>query len=521
MARLKEYIEGPVPSYTLEDVPDPYRAQAPSYTLEDFAEGPTSDAVAKIAKRSSEMRLDSPIPTASAPPTRDAVAPVVSAQLPVTSTSPAGKPDSSGKNGLPAPSSEGAGGDVSERDLYLARLVAQSAAGFGGMGAGKNIDMGIADTLGERLKQVQALRAKREEQSLEQQRERATWGASNRATLASFMAQYKDRPEVVEALRAQEPGADTTKPSDYLKNIVGSLMTPPKVAGAEAAIPLTEERVKDVQAGARLKGAKAEDIPTAAKTRDELRRSQIDLNKARIDHMGARKEAASAPTSTTGPLTDPKLEQRRQDTFSKVTRGAQKLYTDPLIAVASLEKAAGSLAKGETPDWWNVANLTKINSGIYLGLPPEATAFAKTYFPVINQLRHALYGSALSAGEQKAFADQIELGLKQGPQALAASIRALADAAKDKTRTQLGYDFSRNPDLASQWLQASKFNDKVKGTSLEDTFAEYVKPPAASSGKKTPSARSIEALKKNPDAMTRQQFDEAFGQGSAAAALGE
>lgn len=291
-----------------------------------------------------------------------------------------------------------------------------------------------------------------------------------------------------------------------------------KTEKTKAEIPLVQEKVNDVKAGVSLKDAKTKDIPVSAQTRDALRRSQVDLNKARIDHMGARKEAESAPASTTGPLADPRLEQRRQDTFSKTTRAAQKLYTDPLIAVASLEKASGPLAQGETPAWWTVENLAKINSGVYLGLPPEATAFAKTYFPVINQLRHALYGSALSAGEQKAFADQIELGLRQGPQALAASIKALADAAKDKTQTQLGYDFGRNPDLASQWLQSTHFNDKVKGTSLENTFAEYAKAPAVA-GKTPPPMAAVEFLKKNPDQAS--SFDLKYGAGSAAEYLGE
>jgi hypothetical protein len=498
-----------------EDNKEPYAALAPlaERLMASRKQGlpSTGSDFASLQKTMSPGSLASPIPTATASVRTDA--PEV-----VKETIAATTPE------RPAPPVDGSGGDDDVRNLYLARLAAQSAAGFGGMGAGKNIDMGIADTLGERLKQVQALRAKREEQSLEQQRERSTWGASNRGTLAGYIARFKDRPEVVAALKDMEPAADTTKPGDFNRNVIGAITTPGKVAGMEAGVAKTNVQIPDIQAGTGVKIAKAADIGLSANTRDDLRRSQIDLNKARIDHMGAKKESESAPASTTGPLADPRLEQRRQDTFSKVTRGAQKLYTDPLIAVASLEKASGPLAKGETPEWWTPANIIKINSGIYGGLPPEATAFAKTYFPVINQLRHALYGSALSAGEQAAFANQIELGLKQGPKALAASIRALADAAKDKTQTQLGYDFGRNPDLAAQWLQSSHFNDKVKGTSLEDTFAEYAKAPAAagaSVAKKMPSARSIEALKKNPDAMTRQQFDEAFGPGSAAAALGE
>ena len=198
MARLKDYLEGPVPSYTLEEPPIsdyPREPVVPSYTLEDVAQGPTPEAIAKIAKRNTS--LTSPIPVVNASSRSDDVE-AVSSALPATGPqSPAGKPNSADKNGMVAPSSEGAGGDAPERDLYLARLAAQSAAGFGGMGAGKNIDMGIADTLGERLKQVQALRAKREErqQGLDVER------SQNNQTLDMYKSLFPDKADSLEALR--------------------------------------------------------------------------------------------------------------------------------------------------------------------------------------------------------------------------------------------------------------------------------------------------------------------------------
>lgn len=180
------------------DVSKPDSLESVPLTSSQLAEARASYARrgAKLPEFLRPKDTEALIPTASTPPTRDAVAPVIATQPPVTSTSPAGKPDSSGKNGMPAPASEGAGGDVSERDLYLARLAAQSAAGFGGMGAGKNIDMGIADTLGERLKQVQALRAKREEQGLTDARERA----NNRAQVDYLISRFPDRAEDLQKL---------------------------------------------------------------------------------------------------------------------------------------------------------------------------------------------------------------------------------------------------------------------------------------------------------------------------------
>ena len=163
---------------------------------------PSTDMLSRVAERSRDpsMRL---IPVANAPSGSDASATTASTLPSVTADKPAGKPDSSDKDGMVAPSSEGAGGD-SERDLYLARLAAQNAAGFGGMGAGKNIDMGIADTLGERLKQVQALRAKREEKALSDVEERSNLNAA----IDSYKQLFPDQADALERLRGS-----TNKPA--------------------------------------------------------------------------------------------------------------------------------------------------------------------------------------------------------------------------------------------------------------------------------------------------------------------
>jgi len=160
--------QGPVPSFTLEDVPS---GPIPSFTQEDVPSGP-------IPVANASTRTDAPTAVASTLPSAGPQA-------------PAGKPNSDGAPNLPAPSSEGAGGDTSERDLYLARLAAQNAAGFGGMGAGKNIDMGIADTLGERLRQVQALRAKREEKEVTDAQE----VANNKAQVDYLISRFPEQTD--------------------------------------------------------------------------------------------------------------------------------------------------------------------------------------------------------------------------------------------------------------------------------------------------------------------------------------
>lgn len=554
MARLKEYIEGPVPSYMLEDVPDPYRAQAPSYTLEDFAEGPTPDAVAKIAKRSSEMRLDSPIPTASAPPTRDAAAPVVSTQPAVTSTSPAGKPESMGTPSLPAPQTEpdmrliptqdlqaasrgegasalaieelarrggggvtkppipeGAGSDADEeRNLYLARLIARNAASFGAMGAGKSIDTGAVKALGERLKQVQALRAKREEQALEQQRERATWGTSNRATLASFMAQYKDRPEVVEALKAQEPGADTTKPSDFLKNLVGSLMTPPKVEKAVAEIPLTKAKVKTeevkpeiARGGLEVKRGTLAERERSNKANEEIRRNAL-LAKKLSDTKAADEVRAAG--------SDPKAAERA------ITRAMETAESDKLGIAGNirdfqgLEKVAPGFTQGKVPSWLGQGSIEAARK--VPALSKQASELASALETFIAGIRKSLFGASLTGNEKESFDAIVSGGLLMPPDVLAANINRLREGAAKFAQNHFTVAQTLYPELTGRVLGASTlFGPAVaKGGIYSDVWKLPAGPAVG------PSESQIAKLRANPDRAS--DFDAKFGPGAAAKILG-
>ena len=405
----------------------------PSLAMPSGVPAKTSD-FASLQKLMSPGALKAPeaapIPVKTAPSNKDVAAPTVSVREPVTSTSPAGKPDSAGTQGLPAPSSEGAGGDADEeRNLYLARLIARNAASFGAMGAGKSIDTGAVEALGERLKQVQALRAKREEQGLEQQRERATWGASNRATLASFMAQYKDRPEVVEALKAQEPGADTTKPSDFLKNLVGSLTTPPKVRGLEAGVARTEagtgqtlERTATDVATRPGKVAKLEADTELSRARKAKVYKDMEIAGAKLalDERRALEQAQQAK--------DPfkKLESLNTIADKKEFGGFTTLAGD----LADLERVApGFVTRGEVPEW-----LTREQQLLGQNWPsstdPRVVDFLSKYGKVANEERHRQYGSAQTDGELRSFMQQLNSSpLSAGPQVLARQVRSFADAA--------------------------------------------------------------------------------------------
>ena len=415
---------GPVPSFTLEDVPS---GPIPSFTLEDVAQGPTPEAIAKIARRN--VSLTSPIPVANAPSGSDVSAATASTLPSVTSDQPAGKPDSSDKDGMVAPSSEGAGGDASERDLYLARLAAQNAAGFGGMGAGKNIDMGIADTLGERLKQVQALRAKREERSADVAQEQAQYEGANLATLATQLAAFKDRPDIVAALQNLKPGAKYTKPSEFIKSAYQAVTNPPTVAAKEATTGKTLVQIPDIQAGTAGKVAKTAEIGPEGESKRKLRAAQVAKIYKDMELAGAklaldeRKTLEQAQQSR-----DPfkKLESLNTIADKKEFGGFTTLAGD----LGDLERVApGFVTRGEVPEW-----LTREQQALGQNWPtstdPRVVDFLAAYGKVANEERHRQYGSAQTDGELRAFMQQLNASpLSAGPQVLAQQVKRFGQAA--------------------------------------------------------------------------------------------
>ena len=420
------------------------------------------------------------IPTASAPPTGNAVTPVVSTQLPVTSTSPAGKPDSAGTQGLPAPSSEGAGGDTSERDLYLARLAAQSAAGFGGMGAGKNIDMGIADTLGERLKQVQALRAKREEQSLEQQRERATWGTSNRSTLASALAQWKGDEAKTAALEALASGADTTKPSEFSRNVVNAVMTKPKVLGAEAGVAKT---VAQADVAKQAPGFKEREVVVkedtlaererANKANEEIRRQALLLKKASDTKTADEVRSAGS---------DPKAAERA------ITRAMETAESDKLGIAGNirdfqgLEKVAPGFTRGKVPSWLGQGSIEAASK--VPALSKQASELASALETFIAGIRKSLFGASLTGNEKASFDAIVSSGLLMPPEVLAANINRLREGAAKFAQNHFTVAQELHPEVTGRVLRASSlFGPATREGGVYADVWRVQAPPTAAGGR--------------------------------------
>jgi len=398
----------------------------------------------------------SPIPIRTAPSGSDAAKATASTLPTVTADKPAGKPDSSGKNGMPAPSSEGAGGDSSERDLYLARLAAQNAAGFGGMGAGKNIDMGIADTLGERLKQVQALRAKREEKQ-EEQAKAAGIASRLPALFPGFTPdQQKTFGDVLKAtgdvgaalnLAKQFKSAQTDEEVQRLVNeqaLQSAIVRYPQLATSFEALrptlgkyavkdfPAILEKAASGKATFEAKGAATRFMVDKQGRFNQLTPIEVDKQKLQNDRLRQQIDLDAKQFKL---KEDEALKQTYKDDNEKATKLndlAEKEkgfggYVTLANDLAELEAAApGFVTQGEAPEW-----LTSAQQAMGQNWPastdPRVVKFLGAYGKLANAERHRLYGSAQTAGELKAFLQQLnDNPFSAGPDVLAMQMGGFA-----------------------------------------------------------------------------------------------
>jgi hypothetical protein len=416
-----------------------------------------------------------------------------------------------GTPGLPAPSSEGAGGDSSERDLYLARLAAQTAAGFGGMGAGKNIDMGIADTLGERLKQVQALRAKREEQGLTDAKERA----NNRAQVEYLMQRFPDRREALAGL------LDMTKSPNFSQMLrVEEQVALDKARQAQAAATtgqveaLTPGKVASLAAGTAGKEAQTKsrtytDALTQAKTDNEIARRGVIA--AQAEALRARSELDKAKASG-APEGDARLVNARQ----KLVDAYQKQYLAPAESLAAVEEKAPGLTRGQPPEWLTGRELELVRNNVTYEAASDETkdvfAAAQKY---LDGYRKQQYGSALTATEQAELERLVKADIFTGADKLARFF--------DLIRRDIANNFQSK--LKGDRLVQQSFVDKYVG-SEEGPLSKFVGPQGLFSDVWTlpktpvagPSESQIAKLRANPDKAS--DFDKMFGPGAAAKILG-
>lgn len=459
----------------------------------------------------------SPIPIKTAPSGSDAAAPVTSVLPPTTDKQPAGKPNSAGTQNLPAPASEGAGGDAENR-LFQGQLLARMAAGLGNVAAGRSTDIGVADMLGERLKQVQALRAKREER----QEGLALERSQNEQTLNAYQAQFPELREALEPLRGQ-----TGKP--VFPSLLRDIVAARKAKTGERALDIREQGMQDTAAyRAGTLGLRKDTLEENKRynaVQAGLKQAELDLRKAESDRKA---------TGATEPTED------ERNKYMRAMQPAEKTAVSLRDADSLNTLSDGMLTTGKPPEFLSRSDIAAFN-GFPLGETsrsmlaqsnPQAYDLLTKMAELKTMVGHEYFGSALSPSEAERQRQFLDFGMMDSPESIARKMKSYHDTLANKASVFLRPRVVGRP-LGAEWAQTSGLDiisapggtfagllDAPKGA---EPKAPSAKAPAAPSPavKKTPSARSIEALKKNPDDMTRQQFDEAFGPGSAAKALGE
>ena len=460
---------------------------------------PSSEMLSRVAERSRDSRLKldsgiaSPIPIASAPPRTD-VPTAVKTAIPATTSRQS------------APPADGFGGDDDVRNLYLARLAAQSAAGFGGMGAGKNIDMGIADTLGDRMKQIEALRAKK----LERQEGLEVERSQNNQTLDMYKSLFPDKADSLEALR------DLTGKGAVFKQGLDAWMKRQELE--KVKLPVAEARAGDIDAAKVLKEKKSttEDLLREPKARkldtaadlDEARRKALE-NQARADVVTSDKEARETKNDARAAEAAVTRAMERANKGGDVTTTANNFI--------ALETVAPGFAKGQKPDWLGRFTLQKAME--FPAISNKAAALNSALENFTANIRKTLFGASLTGNEKASYDLIVNRKLTATPEQLAAAVNVLREGAARFAQNHFVTALKFHEKETSDVLRSSA----VYGPALKQggIYADVWTLPEAPAvaGKTPPPMAAVEFLKKNPDQST--SFDLKYGAGSAAEYLGE
>jgi hypothetical protein len=359
--------------------------------------------------------INSSIPVASASDKADVPGTVTGAITPTTSTQSAPPADGTSGEVKPPPVEAGSGGDDDVRNLYLARLIAQNAAGFGGMGAGKNIDMGIADTLGERLKQVEALRAKRQEKEVTDAQE----VANNKAQVDYLISRFPEQTDSLTKLYGMTRKANFPQ-FVRLEEQIALDRARAKTEGVKPEVAIRGVAVKEAGQGEKEKEGESRRKLRAAQVAKIYKDMELAGTKLALDE---RKTIEQAQQSK-----DPykKLESLNTIADKKEFGGFTTLAGD----LGDLERVApGFVTRGEVPEW-----LTREQQLLGQNWPtstdPRVVDFLAAYGKVANEERHRQYGSAQTDGELRAFMQQLNASpLSAGPQVLAQQVKRFGQAA--------------------------------------------------------------------------------------------
>ena len=426
---------------------------------------PSDYAEIEAVYKASDIASD--IPIASAPVRTDAPTPVKGTIAPTTSTSSA-PPVGTSSTVNPPPVDAGSGGDDDVRNLYLARLIAQNAAGFGGMGAGKNIDMGIADTLGERMKQIEALRAKRQERQEGLDIERS----QNNQTLEYYKRLFPDKAEDLEAsLR------DATGKGQVFRQGLDAWLKREELQNVKR--PTADARIASMGVGDQVKLDTLDLKRDIAKDNEKYRAVQAGLRQAELDLRraeNARKAVGAAEPSA-----------KERSSFQAMMKPAENTAVALKDADTLNSLGEGMLVTGQPPAFLSRADIAAFN-GVPFGQAsrsqlaqsnPQAYDLLTKMAEIKTIIGHEYFGSALSPSEAERQRQFMDFSALDSPESLAKKMKNYHDTLSNKATVFLRPRVVGRP-LGAEWTQSTGL-DALSGEG--GTFAGLLDAPKAAAPK--------------------------------------
>ena len=432
-----------------------------------------------------------PIPVANASPTADAAAPVASALPSVGPQNPAGRPDSSGKDGMIAPSSEGAGGDAALGRLSLGQALTRALEGSGSIIAGRDLRSGAADTLGDRMKQIEALRAKREEQGITDTRERA----NNRAQVDYLISRFPDRAEDLQKLYGM-----TGKP-----NFSQMLRVEEQVA-LDKAKKATEEVKPDIALrGADVKEGTLEERITHNRATEALARAAAAL----------AAERAARPAAEDRGVKPEALTNRLKDLNAQT-----KPFQEIVSSLREADAALSALGTGQISRGAKIASKIPLVGSSFVSTPELRAMQGQEGLKQSYQKLKT--GLAAVGQELTSFENQFGLNWYADPRKAPLAVETLKQITQDALRrTQAPFGAGTGNPAIDQMEVLSLLKNTGGLTADNPIFQPNPKLEKAAgviSGPTGPTESQIAKLKARPDMAT--EFDKKFGPGAAAKILG-
>jgi hypothetical protein len=338
----------------------------------------------------------------------------------------------------------GAGGDDEMNRLSMGQALIRALEGSGSVISGQNLRSGAADVLADRMKQIEALRAKRQERADELAREDAQ--------SAAIVEQYKSLAD--QGLVPSIKGLDRMPYKQAASLIKTYASLPGTVARTEktaAEIPLVQARVGDVQAATALKGAKAADIPKNAESRDALRQAQIQkLRRQTAANVVGLTKSAKVVEDAGKSGVPPKeaIKYIRDD-----LKTAEKAISPTLENFKNIEAAAPGFAFGRPPK--DIETLDFVKAATIPRFADKARDLRTAVEALIIDIRHGSFGASLTATEKASFETMLNTGLSGTVEQLSRAVNKIRTEAANTAQTHFNTSMTFFPNETARVLSTS------------------------------------------------------------------